>query len=278
MGRFSEIERKFDADAGTALPDLCTVDRVAAVTEPIETRLEATYFDTRDLRLAAHRSTLRCRLGGADEGWHLKLPAGGEQRTELRLPLDAADRAPRTVPEELVKEVRGLIRGHELIPVAVLHTTRLERRLLDADGNDLAHVADDAVHAARLGAGSADLSGWREVEVELAGGDQELLEAVSAALEAAGLTRSPAASKLARTLGELVPEQAVRPKLTPRSRAAQVVVAHLREQVDELISHDPGARADKPDAVHKMRVATRRLRSALATYRPLLDRARTDPI
>ena len=29
---------------------------------------------------------------------------------------------------------------------------------------------------------------------------------------------------------------------------------------------------DGPDAVHKMRVATRRLRSALASFRPLLDR------
>jgi CHAD domain-containing protein len=35
---------------------------------------------------------------------------------------------------------------------------------------------------------------------------------------------------------------------------------------------------DEPDAVHQMRVATRRLRSALATYRPLLDRERTDPV
>ena len=30
--------------------------------------------------------------------------------------------------------------------------------------------------------------------------------------------------------------------------------------------------------MHKMRVGTRRLRSALATFRPLLDRAVTDPI
>jgi len=37
-------------------------------------------------------------------------------------------------------------------------------------------------------------------------------------------------------------------------------------------------RADEPDAVHQMRVATRRLRSALATFRPLLDRDVTDPL
>jgi CHAD domain-containing protein len=57
-----------------------------------------------------------------------------------------------------------------------------------------------------------------------------------------------------------------------------VVCAYLREQVDELVMRDRGARADEPDAVHKMRVATRRLRSALATYRPVLDRTSTEPV
>jgi CHAD domain-containing protein len=56
------------------------------------------------------------------------------------------------------------------------------------------------------------------------------------------------------------------------------VHAHLFEQVGVIIERDPLVRTDEPDAVHKMRVATRRLRSALASFRPLLDRARTDPL
>jgi CHAD domain-containing protein len=49
--------------------------------------------------------------------------------------------------------------------------------------------------------------------------------------------------------------------------------AYLREQVDELARHDPGARLDDdPERVHQIRVATRRARSALRTARPLLDR------
>lgn len=43
-------------------------------------------------------------------------------------------------------------------------------------------------------------------------------------------------------------------------------------------SRERDARHDEPDGVHKMRVATRRLRSALATFRPLLDRGVTDPL
>jgi CHAD domain-containing protein len=37
-------------------------------------------------------------------------------------------------------------------------------------------------------------------------------------------------------------------------------------------------RAGDPDAVHDMRVATRRLRSTLRSYRKLLDRERTEPV
>ncbi|MFP5416939.1 MAG: CHAD domain-containing protein, partial [Actinomycetes bacterium] len=41
---------------------------------------------------------------------------------------------------------------------------------------------------------------------------------------------------------------------------------------------EEGVRADAPDAVHKSRVATRRLRSLLKTFRPLFDRDRTDAL
>jgi CHAD domain-containing protein len=63
-----------------------------------------------------------------------------------------------------------------------------------------------------------------------------------------------------------------------RGTAGAVVLSYLQEQVDQLVMGDRGARADEPDAVHKMEVATCRLRSALATYRPLLDRDRSDPV
>ncbi|MGH3913888.1 MAG: CHAD domain-containing protein [Pseudonocardiaceae bacterium] len=275
MDRFHEIERKFDINAGTPLPDLHSVDGIATVTDPLESTLEATYFDTRDVRLATHRATLRRRTGGTDEGWHLKLPGSGDKRTEVALPLDQAR---HTVPEALAKQVRGLIRGRELVPVAVLRTTRLERHLFDADGNELAIVADDTVHAKRLNEGSVDVSAWREVEVELVDGEQALLDAISTHLEAAGLTRSTSTSKLERTLDDLIPDQLPPAQLTSQSRAGDVVLAHLREQVEELVSRDLEARTDEPDAVHKMRVATRRLRSALATYRPLLNREFTDPL
>jgi CHAD domain-containing protein len=65
---------------------------------------------------------------------------------------------------------------------------------------------------------------------------------------------------------------------TDQRTAADVVQARLADQVQELHALDPLVRRDVPDSVHRMRVATRRLRSALATFRPLLDRDVTDPL
>ena len=277
MARYREVERKFDADPGAPLPDLSGA--VGAVSDPVETVLDATYFDTADVQLLRHRITLRRRTGGDDAGWHLKLPAGQDERTEVRLPLG---RATRKVPAALAREVRALVRDQPLVPIAVLHTTRIERRLLDANGNALATLADDTVHAERLADGAVERSTWREIEVELLDGDRSFLDAVSSQLRAAGLTPSGSSSKLARVLGDIAAPTVASPpdgmSNAGRHTAGAVVLAHLREQVDELVMRDRGTRADERDAAHKMRVATGRLRSALATYRPLLGRERTDPV
>lgn len=52
--------------------------------------------------------------------------------------------------------------------------------------------------------------------------------------------------------------------------AGTVLVAYLRVQVQELRRSEPRVRRQEPDSVHRMRVATRRIRSALATYQALL--------
>jgi CHAD domain-containing protein len=48
--------------------------------------------------------------------------------------------------------------------------------------------------------------------------------------------------------------------------------------VSALQAADVMVRTDRPDAVHKLRVAARRLRSITAAARPVLDRAATDPL
>jgi CHAD domain-containing protein len=62
-------------------------------------------------------------------------------------------------------------------------------------------------------------------------------------------------------------------QMTPGSPAGQVVLAYLREQAAALDSLAPRVRRDEPDSVHQMRVATRRLRSTLRSFRRVIGPA-----
>lgn len=63
--------------------------------------------------------------------------------------------------------------------------------------------------------------------------------------------------------------------VVPADSAAAVVLDYVRDQADAVRAHEPLVRADAPDAVHQMRVATRRARSALRTFGRVLDRDAT---
>jgi CHAD domain-containing protein len=65
---------------------------------------------------------------------------------------------------------------------------------------------------------------------------------------------------------------------SPDAAAGDVLHRLLVEQRAELGRREDGIRRGVPDSVHKARVATRRLRSALSAYRPLLDRDVADPV
>ncbi|MFB6893137.1 CHAD domain-containing protein [Kitasatospora sp. NPDC056327] len=58
----------------------------------------------------------------------------------------------------------------------------------------------------------------------------------------------------------------------------EVVLGRIRAQAEVLAGLDAAVRADEPDAVHRMRVACRRLRSAFRTYRGLLAPGATDEL
>jgi CHAD domain-containing protein len=262
-----EIERKYDVTETTALPALQELPSVRRVEPPVEHTLEAVYFDSRELTLAAHRITLRRRTGGDDAGWHLKLPVSADERGEIHEPLGSEATA---VPDRLMEFVRVHLRGRHLEPVVRLNTRRVARRLLGEDGDPLAIFCDDRVRAERLAHAPASVM-WREWEVELVDGDSALLDAADALFATGGIHRSASVSKLARALGDRAPRQQPGPAWTTRTGSAgTVLLSYLDEHVRALTTQDPLVRQGEPDAVHDMRIATRRLRSALATYRPLL--------
>jgi CHAD domain-containing protein len=262
-----ETERKYQADsAALTLPALDDLPQVGSVSGPEEETLEAEYYDTSDLRLIRSRLTLRRRRGGADEGWTLKLPVDGDSRDELWLPLGEQDSA---VPAELTGLVRAFTRGEPLRPVAHITTVRRRIVLRDEAGASLAEVVADDVSAQSLGA-STTISGWQEAEIELTGGDMRLLEAADRRLRSGGLRRAEHSAKLERALADRLPVPAPAGRLGPKSSAAAVLLAYLREQSGVMKAYDPLVRRDEPDSVHQMRVASRRLRSTLQSFGTIL--------
>jgi len=267
----NETEAKYEAPAGRALPELEDLPQVTATSGPDEEQLEAEYYDTADLRLIRRGITLRRRRGGHDAGWHLKLPVGPDTRREIRLPLG---RAGGRVPAELAGLVRAYSRGEPLRPIARVTTRRQRLVLLGQTGQSLAEVAEDDVSAQTVGDGT--VSRWHEVEVELTGGDRRLLRAADELLRREGLRPAAQSAKLERALGDRLPGPAGERPLTPSSPAGQVVLAYLRAHTEKLTSLDPMVRRDEPDSVHQMRVATRRLRSTLRSFRKIVPRSGTD--
>lgn len=274
MARFAETERKYEVPSGMTLPD---ADRMfdLAVGSSDEAELDATYFDTDDLRLARSGVTLRRRAGGDDAGWHLKLPVDADTRDELQVPMERDTAQP---PARFVVLTRVYTRGMRLEPVAKLVTKRRRWTLTGTDGHELAELADDQVHGVRLHPASGEVD-WRELEIELVGdGSIELLEALEAELRAIGARRSAAPSKLSRILGDRLPASDIPERPDDRATGGAVVLAYVYEQTGVLRSFDPLVRLDTPDAVHKMRVTARRLRSALQGHRRILDRDATAPV
>ncbi|MGW5666724.1 CYTH and CHAD domain-containing protein [Micromonospora sp. NPDC003776] len=262
MATVVERERKYSGDEGFRLPDLTGCGGVVTMSDATTHNLDAVYLDTPDLRLARSGFALRRRTGGHDAGWHLKVGATGGARTEYQFPAGPDDSGP---PAALAALFRAASRGRAVAPAARIVTRRRERRLLDDAGRILAEVAEDSVEAHDLVSG--ERQAWHELEVELVDGDEALLDAVDARLREAGARPVPV-SKSQRALGGRL--TAARP--APADPGAAPVLDYLAAQRDALIGNHPGAWGGDEDAVHDMRVAVRRLRSTLRTFRGLWDR------
>ncbi len=255
--RYLEVERKFDVGESTGSPSFAGIADVVRVERPPTQELDAVYFDTPARDLASARITLRRRTGGVDAGWHLKLPAGPDARTEVRAPLGSDEASREEVPTELVDVVLAIVRDRPLSPVARITTTRSVQHLHGADDEVLAEFCDDRVIASRAATSDAPEveQRWREWELELIQPETntELLDKLSDRLLAAGASPAGHGSKLARVLGTAPKELA----------ATDPLHQAVAELLDELLVWDRAVRAEADDAVHQMRVTTRKIRSLL---------------
>lgn len=200
--RTVEVERKYDVDAETPLPDWQGIPGVDAVSDGELRALDARYFDTADGSLARAGVALRRRTGGPDEGWHVKGPREGDGRLELGWPLSADDAD--MIPEAVATTVARWTTD-PLTPLARIENTRMAY-LLTGPAGVVAEFVDDDVRATDLRAGVQ--RAWREWELELgpAASDDpaaraDFFAAAERVIRAAGGRDSASGSKLARALG-----------------------------------------------------------------------------
>ena len=269
---YRETELKFSVPADWRLPDLRSGELPTAE-QPRRSVLTAVYYDTDDLRLSRSGVTLRRRSGGADAGWHLKLPVMSEPSTtrdELRLPLRAG--AVGEPPHELTDLVRALVRDAEVLPRATVRTRRTTVVLNNTAGRPTVEVADDRVTVV---GGPVDGTTYREIEAEALDPDAPLPR-IADHLVLSGADARSAGSKGIRAIAGDVELAALVPTPPPcgPDEPGAAAVAHLvRAQVAALIAQDLRVRRGLPDAVPQFRVAARRLRSGLQAFGPLVDAA-----
>ena len=248
--------------------------------------------------------------GRTSEEWTVKLPSASDgallSRTELtwqvptthapaatgkpaaattkaapvssRIGARASDRLPRTVHPEASAFVHAIALGRPLVVVAHLVTTRQRTELRTSDGRRLAEIDHDTVNGKAfatkerpLGADRGEVR-FSEVEVELAEGSSlEILDAVVDRLEESGARATSGGSKLGTVL-QLSPG----PK-APRKRREGLSMADVLKQqgrlcLDTLLDHDPAIRSGDvdPEHIHRSRVATRRLRTVLRGFEPVV--------
>ena len=277
------LEREVKLGAGPAfhLPDLAGVIEGVAVGPSETVRMETVYYDTPDLRLARWGVSLRHRAG---EGWTLK-PAEppskpGNQSAVLERDELTFQGGAKRPPEAALEVVRAYVRKAELVPVARLSTVRRRVRLVDASGTRVAEVVDDEVSVRD---GRRVAARFREIEVEVPGEDSVdgIITPLVTRLRGAGAGAPDPTPKHIRALGPraIEPPEVAQAPLLPDAPANDVIQNVLAESVAALLHNDPLVRTGRdPEAVHQARVATRKMRSNLRTFGPLLDPGWTEPL
>ena len=274
--RTLEREVKFDAPLSLPLPDLR--DLVGRTERLPEQLLRTAYFDTADGRLWNQGLTLRHRtVDGESVGtWTLKFPEAingpNLERTEVSW-TGGRDH----VPEDARRLVRGLVRREPMRQLVELEAVRLRLALHDDADRVVAELDDDRV---AVSGGPRDGQRFRQVELELRSVDDTVHKVITQRLKEAGAA-SCDAPKLARALGTFGSVSA-QPHLDGQSSIGDVVRASVSDGLRHLLAHEWRLRVALPDPaaedVHQARVAARRLRSNLKTFRRLLDQVWVDHV
>ena len=280
-GTGTESPLTFAVSEAVTLPPLHEIPGVARVgQQEVLMRTEVRY-DTADRALQRHGAAVSRITDDAGTRWEATVPWDEPAFRTVAGPEDAADPGDPAgtaaaaepagpedrVPPELLESLQAVLRGRNLEPVESATTRMLRYELLDSSGTAAARVTDETRQAGTQGTGANGTgtngtgSGASSRSWAVAGAEGALLEQVVGMFRQAG----------GRPLPEEEEPAAEQEALDSRSPVGTLLQKYLREQFAEVLRHEPRVRRGDADGVHKMRVATRRMRSALASYRTTLE-------
>lgn len=248
-----------------------------AVTPGPEKQLHDAYFDTADWRI--HRAGFTCRVREKGDGAELTLksmadPAGAMRtRREITEQLPAEGAELLAAPGPCGQVLRAVAGKRPLREAFRLQTRRRIFNLADAEGV----VAEIALDETSIPVGEDVPVRLSRVEVEVAPNTVDRarrfvdLMVAMAALTAAGPSKFEAALiATGQAPAPRVPDLGsvdVRPGMT----AGEVAFAVMRKHFGVFLANEAGTRLGEDiEGLHDMRVAARRLRAAMAAFRPFL--------
>lgn len=234
--------------------------------------LDDTYFDTPDWRV--HHGGFTCRIRDKGDAAELTLKsmaaAVGSMRSrrEMTEPLEAGT-APLAAPGICGDTLRLLAGRCPVQPIFNLRTHRQTFILLDAEGT----LAEIAVDNTAIPVGEAVPVRLARVEVEVdakaVARARRFVDVLVAATDLAPAGTSKFEAALVATGQAVTPS---RPDLgsteiSARMTAAAVAYAVMRKHLGTFLANEAGTRLGQDiEALHDMRVATRRLRAAMSAF------------
>jgi len=241
----------------------------------VQSELTSTYYDTPDLTLYRKQLTLRVRKQGRGFVQTVKAGdfAGSDLLTRREWEDFIASKRPDIDAPKTGKRLPDPIREQDLHSVFTTSVTRTVIEIEPHPSTRIDATIDEGEIRTADGSGVEPIS---EIELELESGEPAALFDVALRLLEAAPFRIETRSKAER--GYQLLEAACRPQavyaaaavLAP-AMATEAAFQHFgRQCLAHLLRNEPAMLAGEPEGIHQMRVAVRRLRSALSALKPML--------
>jgi inorganic triphosphatase YgiF len=243
------------------------------VAKPKSQRLVTTYYDTPEKDLARRGVSLRIRQENDKRIQTVKATGDAgvaKSRGEWEWPVERATPDLGLLKQAPVAKLLAGVSEDRLEPAVVTDVVRTTQNL-KVDGD----VVEAALDLGSIKAGKAK-EDIRELELELREGTPASLYRLALELNSEIPFDIEVESKAARgfRLKEGSPPQASKPsemRLNSDEPAVEALRAIIEETLGHLLANQPAALAGDPEGVHQVRVAVRRVRSALRLFSPHLE-------